>query len=165
MNKTAGFAVAALGAILVVSSGCKRENPIDGIGAFRFGKSTLGDWGYACDKRKDGTTWCQNNPLEKSHHVSLGGQDAYVGALFAGTADDAPLAEIELHVEHCKADELRSWLKHTFGDPTTEKEGAVFWKKKILYIAAKVPPSGSECDVNFVEAKNSARISELQKRE
>jgi len=157
------MALMALGATLLLA-GCKRDHPIDGIGAYRFGKTTLADWGYPCQKNENGTTWCQNNPLEKTHNLDLGGQTGYLGALFGGTTDDAPLVELELFVDGCDVESLSSWLNREFGAPTETKEGAAFWKRKILFIAASLPPMGTECKINFVDAKNTERIGKLRNR-
>ncbi len=163
MKTALRMALMALGAMILLV-GCKREHPIDGIGAYRFGKTTLKDWGYACQKNENGTTWCQNNPLEPRHNLDLGGQTGYLGALFGGTTDDAPLVELELYVNGCNTESLSSWLEREFGGPTERTEGASFWKKKLIFIAALLPTTGSECKVNFVEAKNAERIEKLRNR-
>jgi hypothetical protein len=138
---------------------------MDGIGDFKFGKSTLDDWGYSCNPPSNGQTYCQSNPLEKAHYVSLGGQNGAVGALFGGTDKTAPLVEIDILFERCDGPALRGWLKKQFGTASEEREGAAFWKQKIVFIAAKVPPGTGECRVNFVEAKNTARVDKLKERQ
>lgn len=160
MKTIAGIGL-VLGALaLVVASGCKKDSPLDGIGDFRFGKSTLGDWGYACQPPENGKTFCQANPLEKSHYVSLGGQNASAGAVFAGTEKTAPLEELELYVEACEPEKLRGWLESTFGKTTESSNNAAFWEQKVVLIAAKL--KGPECVVKMVESKNAERVAKLK---
>ncbi len=148
---------------LVAISGCKRERPLDGIGPYRFGKTTLGDWGYACNPpNAKGRIYCQSNPLEKTHAYKLGDQNALIAATFYGGDKTTPLAELELYVGDCRVDELKSWLRHTFGSPTSTSDQKMFWKQKKLFIAAKVPPGASECYVTMVDVNNAERIAELE---
>ncbi|HUH03495.1 MAG TPA: hypothetical protein VML75_15970 [Kofleriaceae bacterium] len=151
---------------MALAAGCgKRETPMDGIGTLKFGKSTLDDWGYPCNPPSNGQTYCQASPLEKAHFVSLGGQNGAAGALFGGTEKTAPLVEIDILVERCNGPELRAWLKSQVGTASEEREGAAFWKQKIVFIAAVVPPGTGECKVNFVETKNTARVDKLRERQ
>lgn len=166
MRMTIPLVVTAMAMSLALAAGCsKRETPMDGIGSLKFGKSTLADWGYPCNPPSNGQTYCQASPLEKAHFVSLGGQNGAAGALFGGTEPSAPLVEIDILVERCNGPELRGWLRSQFGTPSEETEGAAFWKQKIVFIAAKVPPSTGECKVNFVETKNTARVDKLRERQ
>ncbi len=150
--------VGVVGAVLALT-GCKREQPIDGVGELRFGKTVRKDWGGQCKVQKDGSAWCQNNPLASNHSVMLGEQNALIGVVFDNNENAAPLAEIELHVSGCRADELLSWLKYRFGDPSKTRDGRAFWDKKLVYIVAKVPPKGIECKVSFLSAKDKKRIA------
>jgi hypothetical protein len=148
---------------LTTIAACKNDRPIDGIGPYRFGKTTLGDWGYACnppDAR--GHIYCQSNPLEKTHAYKLGEQNSLIAASFYSGDKSAPLAELELYVDDCNVDSLKSWLRYTFGPTSSTSEEKMFWKQRKVFIAAKVPPGAKECYVTMVEASNAARIDELQ---
>jgi len=149
--------------LLVVAAGCHKESPIDGIGPYRVGKTTLGDWGYACNPPDDkGRTFCQSNPLERTHAFKLGEQNALIGAIFKGTDKATPLAELELYVSECQVESLKSWLRHTFGAADEDNGEKMFWRKKLLFIAAKVPPGATECYVNLTDVKDVDRIAELR---
>ena len=148
--------------LVAAAAGCKRERPIDGIGPYRFGKTTLASWGYACNPADaKGRIFCQSNPLEKTHSYMLGQQNALIAATFYGGDKTSPLAELELFVADCKVDSLRSWLRSQFGSPSSTTEEKLFWKQRELFIAAKVPPGASDCYITMVESDNAARIDEL----
>jgi hypothetical protein len=151
---------------LTTTVACKKDRPLDGIGPYRFGKTTLGDWGYACNPPDaKGHIYCQSNPLERTHAFKIGErngeQNALIAATFYSADKTAPLAELELYVDECKVDSLKAWLRSTFGSPTSTSDQKMFWKQRKLFIAAKVPPTATECYITMVEASNSARIDEL----
>ena len=50
-----------------------------------------------------------------------------------------------------------------FGSASEKVEGAMYWKRKLIYIIAKVPPKGIECKISFIAAKDTARIAARKK--
>ena len=148
-------------ALLLAIGGCdKPKKEWSGIGKWIINKTTLEDWGYMNMCSPSGELmWCQNSPLEKTHTVKMGGQDAVVGTYYKGTKEDAPLVEIVLTVDSCQPEPLQSWMRETFGKPTADKGKVVHWAGKLVFISAKL---GSSCQVVFVAADDKKRIGELQ---
>jgi hypothetical protein len=107
-------------------------------------------------------TWCQANPLEPSHVVSLGGQNGVVGTLFDGSEPASPLAEIVLEVNGCNVDSLKRWLKSEFGDPSKSTDDRMYWSGKYAFIAAQVPASQATCEIYMVDPHDTKRVAELK---
>jgi len=149
--------------LLALGAGCKPKevNKYNGIGKWVLGKTTLAEWGYTCQPSGK-MTWCQANPLEKTHAVSLGGQNAVVGTLFAGSEPSSLLAEIVLDVSGCNVDSLKSWLKSEFGDPTRKSEDRMYWSGKYAFIAARVPSAQASCEIFLVDPHDADRVAELE---
>ncbi len=156
-----GVTTLTLAVLVALGSGCKRKNEYNGIGKWILGKTMLKDWGYTCQPSGK-MTWCQANPLEKSHVVSLGGQNAVVGTLFDGTEPASELVEIVLEVDGCNVGSLKSWLESEFGDPSGKSEDRMYWKGKYAFIAARVPASQATCKINMVDPHDQKRVAELE---
>ncbi len=148
-------------ALLLVAPGCgKKKEELSGIGPWVIHKTTLERWGNInmCTPAGE-LMWCQSSPLEKSHTVSLGGQDAAVGAYFQGKDPESPLVEIDLMLDSCQPEKLQSWLRGTFGKPTVDKGRVSHWKGKLVFVSAKL---GSKCEVVMVASDDKKRIGELE---
>ena len=147
-------------AMLGVASCSKRKPEFNGIGKWIINKTTLEEWGYMNMCSPSGELmWCQNSPLEKSHTVSLGGQNALVGTYFKGSDPKALLVEIVLSVPECKPESLHSWMGNTFGKPSDDRGKISHWSGREVFISAKL---GAQCEVVFVAADDQKRIAELK---
>ena len=150
----------ALLVALSVAACSKRKPEFNGIGKWVINKTTLEEWGYMNMCSPEGELmWCQNSPLEKSHTVSLGGQNALVGTYFKGPDPTALLVEIVLVVPECKPEALQSWMATTFGKPGEDKGKVAHWSGREVFISAQL---GSSCEIVFVAAADKKRIAELK---
>jgi hypothetical protein len=146
-------AVAALGA-------CHGRDPeFDGIGTWRFTRTTLKDiTGGLCqptdlsDGRK--ATWCF-----AQQPIRIAGRTAEVDLYFLGTEPTARLIEIQLKVRGCHEDELDQWMRSAFGAPIETKATRGYWKNSFLWAAALMPSEPGRCLVHFLPL--SDRIKQL----
>lgn len=150
-----------LAVLLALGAGCKRKKEYNGIGKWILGETMLEQWGYTCQPAGE-MTWCQANPLEKSHVVSLGGQNGVVGTLFDGSEPASKLVEIVLEVSGCNVDSLKRWLESEFGAPSKKTEDRMFWSGKYAFIAAQVPSSHATCQIFMVDPHDEKRVAELE---
>jgi hypothetical protein len=149
---------AVIGAMLVVSGGCKREAPVNGIGGFQVGKTKLGQIGGRCiDASEQPLMFC---PSLAS--VMLGDHRANIDLYFADKHNEATLAEILLDVNACRPDALGAWLADTLGKAVQQAERRMFWSNDHVFIAAALPAEPGRCEINFVAAGDTARIERLQ---
>lgn len=149
---------AALGATLVVSGGCKRKAPVNGIGAFEIGKTQLGQLNGRCiDASDPALMFCPGVA-----GVEIDKQHANIDLYFGGQAVDAKLVEILLAVNACQPEPLRSWLTDTLGEAAGQNGTRTFWSNEHVFISAGLPVEPGRCEINFVAAKDTARIERLK---
>jgi len=136
----------------------------DGLGKWRFGKTTLANAKREgrCDPTKlsDGrdATWCYAvTPIKIANRATT------VDLYFLGSADDAPLIEIQLHTRGCQEDQLIGWMRTSFGQQLDEHDKKYYWQNKYLFAAAFAPISPGECEVHFVPLSEQSEIARLRK--
>ena len=148
-------------ALLVVACGAcgSREPEPNGIGPYVLGKTRLvdGKISFRCEPGGE-LTHCFGGP-----EVAVGTQAAQVDLYFAGTGDDAPLAEIFLSVRACRTDEVGQAMAQALGPPGEQAETRMLWNRKLVFVEAKLPaPGGSACELSFVDPKDTKRVAELK---
>ena len=157
---------AALTAVLLVCAaaaaaglgGCKRAKaPIDGIGPWHVGKTTVAD-GYVCQPQKDGTTWCSNQP-----EMVIAEQRATVDLYFRGHDKTSKLEEILLALGSCNTEALDKWLTSKLGPAAENREKALVWPGKAATVVALLPAADGECRIHFVRPDAKDRIAQIVK--
>jgi hypothetical protein len=151
----AASSILALAVVLAATSACSRKKPeIDGLGNWRFGKTTRQDAG-SCQP-ENGVVWCFELPIQ------AGGLTFEPNLYFASNEPDAPLVEILVSVPGCREPELIKWLDEGLGDPTEKREGRRYYVGKKIFVAAQVPAEPSRCELSFVPPTDSDRIAKLK---
>ena len=135
----------------------------DGLGKWRFGKTTLGSVHEGrCEPQKlnDGraATWCY-----AITPVKIANRATSVDLYFLGTDPDAPLIEIQLHTRGCQEEQLIGWLRTNFGQQLEEHDKKYYWQNKYLFAAAFAPVSPGECEVHFIPVSETSEIARLKK--
>lgn len=148
---------AALGAMVVILGGCRREAPVNGIGGFEVGKSELGQMGGRCiDASEQPLMFCPGLAS-----VMLGDHRASIDLYFGDKRNDAKLVEILLDVNACRPKELGPWLVGKLGKPAKQTDSHMSWSNEHVFIAAALPAEPGRCEINFVAASDTARIERL----
>lgn len=150
------------GAVLLVAAACGTRSPeFDGIGAWRFGHTTLADvTGGLCQPAEVGGrryTWCF-----AQQPITVAGSTAAVDLYFAGTEKTAPLAEIQLKIRGCHEDALDQWLRAAFGPPIENKSTRGYWKNSFLWIGAMLPSDPGRCIVRALPLSENAEIERIK---
>jgi hypothetical protein len=149
----------ALVLLLACSSG---PDEFDGLGKWRFGRTTLKDAREGrCDPTKlsDGrqATWCYAlTPLK------IAGRTASVDLYFNGTEPDAPLIEIQLQIRGCVEDNLVGWMRTSFGAQVDQRDKRFYWQNKYLWAAAFAPDEPGRCTVHFLPLSETGEIARLK---
>jgi hypothetical protein len=150
---------AALGMLITVASGCKRERAINGIDRWELNKTVKKQHKGRCDvDEKRNLTWCYGNPS-----LALGGQSATVDLYFDGTGDEAPLVQILLSIGGCNEPALKTWLQDKLGKTSASTSTRLYWEGKHAFIAALVPSDPARCDVKFVAPDQKGMIDAIWK--
>lgn len=137
-------------------SGCKRaKSPIDGIGPWHVGKTTVAD-GYVCQPQKDGTTWCSNQP-----EMIIAEQRATVDLYFRGHDKTSRLEEILLALGTCNTEAVDKWLTSKLGPAPEHREKALVWPGKASTVLALLPAADGECRIHFVRPDADKRIAQI----
>jgi hypothetical protein len=149
-------------ASFLVLVGCKHK-PSDpnGVGPWQFGKTKLSD-AEATGRclPGEGATMCVGLSA-----LQIGKQPAQTDLYFASSDKNAPLIEIALTVRACDVADAGAALDKVLGpSKDVSPDGKLrFWSYQPMFVAAKLPAKGSvECQVNFVDPKDSKRIAELR---
>jgi hypothetical protein len=151
-------------ALLVLATlACTGRDPeYDGIGTWRFPRTTLKDiTGGLCqpadlsDGRK--ATWCF-----AQQPIWIGGRRAEIDLYFLGTAPSAKLIEIQLKIRGCREDELDRWLRATFGPPIQTRATRGYWKNSFLWAGALMPSEPGRCLVHLLPLSENAEIDRIK---
>jgi hypothetical protein len=158
---------ALAGALVVATSGgCKpRAAEPAGLGPYRFGRTTFGmihDGNCQPTDLRDGrkAMWCFALPP-----IKIGPRVADVDTYFLGTAQTAPLIELQLNVRGCVTDDVDRWMRERFGAPIETKSTREYWKNSFLWAAAMLPVSDkdtSRCRVHFLPLSENAEIERIK---
>ena len=151
-------AVVVLAALSAVVSCSKKEGAIDGIGEWHIGKSKVTE-GTICQPQKGDLVWC-------SHQVELtiAEHRASVDLYFRGKGEEAVLVEILLAMSQpCNTEALDRWLTKKLGASSGTRGRAMVWTGEKTTIAALLPAKDGECRIHFLDPKDQARLSELEK--
>jgi len=145
---------------LVACSG--REAEFSGVGKYRFTHTTLADAkGGHCDPTDlpDGRkgTWCSLMPPYK-----IGKRAAEVDLYFLGTAQDAPLIEIQLNIRGCDENDTDRWMRESFGAPIEQKGNRGYWKNSFLWAMGELPSEPGRCRLRFLPLSENAEIERLK---
>jgi len=153
------LAVAAFGACDA------KSGSVTGLGHYVFGHTTRGSvHDGICqptdlnDGRK--ATWCFALPPFK-----VGKRTAEVDAYFLGTANDAPLIELQLKIRGCVEDEADQWMRQRFGAPIASEHNKEFWKNDIFWAGAWLPSEPGRCIIHFLPLSENAEIDRLKQSE
>jgi hypothetical protein len=145
--------------------GCNsKKGEFDGVGNWRFSKSTLKNAkNGVCqptdlnDGRKG--TWCfAQTPFK------IGERVAEVDLYFLGTDPDAKLIEIQLKIRGCVEQELEQWMRNGFGPPIEMKATRGYWKNSFLWAAALMPSEPGRCLVHFLPVSENAEIERIKQK-
>lgn len=107
------------------------------------------------DGRK--ATWCFALPPFK-----IGQRTAEVDAYFLGTADNAPLIELQLKVRGCVENDADQWMRERFGAPIDTKGAAEFWKTTTMWAGAWLPSEPGRCIIHFLPLSENSEIERLK---
>jgi hypothetical protein len=157
-----GVPIVALIAVMGMMACGSREPEFSGIGAFRFGHTTLADVNDGIcqptdlnDGRKG--TWCfAQTPIR------IGQSNADIDLYFLGTQKTAPLIEIQLKIRGCHEDALDQWMRTAFGPPIENKATRGYWKNAFLWAAAMMPSEPGRCLVHFLPLSENAEIDRIK---
>jgi hypothetical protein len=153
--------IAALTAL--TEAGCHGgEAEYDGIGPWRFPHTTRKDITEGLcqptdlnDGRK--ATWCfAQSPIK------IGARTAEVDLYFAGTDPAARLIEIQLKVRGCREEDLKQWLRTSFGAPIETRPQRAYWKNSFLWAAALLPSEPGRCLVHVLPLSENAEIDRIK---
>ena len=155
-------ALVLLGALAAVTACDSKPGQITGLDHYVFGHTTRGSiHDGICqptdlnDGRK--ATWCFALPPFK-----VGKRTAEVDAYFLGTANDAPLIELQLKIRGCVEDEADQWLRQRFGAPIANEHNKEFWKNDIFWAGAWLPSEPGRCIIHFLPLSENAEIDRLK---
>jgi len=154
--------VTRTGLALLVAAACSsRATEFDGIGAWRFSRTTLKDiTGGLCQPTEvngQRYTWCfAQQPLK------IAGSTAEVDLYFLGGEPSARLVEIQLKVRGCHEDQVDQWLRASFGPPIDSKSTRGYWKNSYLWVAAMLPSEPGRCLVRALPLSETAEIDRIK---
>jgi hypothetical protein len=153
------FALALVVAGVAATAACKRkEGAIDGIGPYHLGK-TVASEGTICQPQEGDLTWCSHN-----QELTVAGHRATVDLYFRGHEPTAPLSEILLAIRPpCDVEAIDAWLAERLGQATRSQGKAIVWQGPAAHIAALLPAEGGECRIHFVDPKDAARLTAIEK--
>jgi hypothetical protein len=159
MTRTALGLTAALA--LAITACQKKAGDPDGVGPWQFSKSKLADAETAgrC-LPPQGFVQCVG-----LSSIQIGKQKAETDLYFASEAKDANLVEIALSIRSCDVSDAGQALEKVLGPAKeTLMDGKLrTWSYSTMFVSARLPAKGSsECLINFVEPKDTARIAELR---
>jgi hypothetical protein len=144
-------------------SGCKKPNEDpNGVGPWMFGRSKLADAEAAgrCLPLEGGEMHCIGLTV-----MTVGGQAAETQVYFKSKDKDAALIEISLGIRACDAKAVAADLTQRIGPPKSQSaDGALLtWSLSTMFVRALVPDKQTgECQINFVDPKDEARINDLK---
>ncbi len=151
------WGLAAAACMVATAGGCKREAPINGIGGFEVGVTTLGQVGGRCTPASDPSLmFCPSVA-----GVELGNQRAGIDMYFRGSDGSAKLSEILLDIAGCNEGELINWLIARLGEPKGKSGARHYWSNEYVFISAALPADPSRCELNFVAIGDAERIRGL----
>ncbi|MBK7537420.1 MAG: hypothetical protein IPI49_19035 [Myxococcales bacterium] len=156
----AGPAVLAALAVLA-GAGCERRVEILGVGPWKLGKTTRKDATGICQPTElpDGRagTWCFRQPP-----FGIGKKAAEVDLYFAGTADEAPLIELQLKVRGCNEDDIEAWLRQHFGAATEHRGTRAYWRTSRMFLAAFLPQDPGRCVLRMLPLSEGSEIERIK---
>jgi hypothetical protein len=148
----------AIPALLLLLAACsERKAPVDGVGPWHIGKSTLAEDGGRCETSET-PVWCFEM------QIGIAGHSAEPNLYYASADPTAPLTEILLSLSGCRDGEVRAWLEQSLGKPTASSEKRATWKTRTVFVAAGLPAEPGRCEINFVAPTDTKRIAELEAR-
>ena len=182
--RSLSLAVLLVTSTSVVVSGCDERKPeINGLGPYRFGKTTRAQLqSGVCqpteltDGRK--ATWCFALPP-----IKVGQRTAEVDAYFLGTdppllpenptdeqrkarkgeLEKLPLIELQLKVRGCVEAELEQWLRKGYGGADPDSKGTrQYWHNSFMFMMAEIPSEPGRCIVHLLPASETAEITRLK---
>ena len=93
----------------------------------------------------------------------VGQRTAEVDAYFLGTADNAPLIELQLKIRGCVENEADQWMRQRFGAPIETKGPAEFWKTATMWAGAWLPSEPGRCLVHLLPLSENAEIDRIKR--
>jgi hypothetical protein len=148
-----------LAALLVLAACDKTPPEFSGIGAYTFGKTTLGDVKYGmCQPTtvQGGTrsvTWCFQLPPYK-----IANRAADIDLYFDSNEPSAKLIEIQIQIRGCVEKDLEEWMIQSFGPPFETRANRGYWKNSYLWAAALMPSEPARCRVHLLPLTETAEI-------
>jgi hypothetical protein len=138
---------------------CSARAPdTSGVGPYVLGSTKLADGEVnARCQPTDELTWCFGSP-----QIALGAQSATVDLYFGGHGKDAPLVEIVLAVRSCQVPVVEAALDKAIGAASESGPKRRVWSRRSAFILAKLPGSGTTCEVYFVAPSDKKRIAALR---
>lgn len=149
--------------VMCAAAGCPaKKAEVAGVGSWVFGRTTLKDaeGGGRCLPPSDGSVQCIMHTS-----VNIGAQPAQTFLYFPSAEKNAPLLEISLVIRACQLEDATKALETQLGKPAeVANEGKIrYWTLKHMFVSARLPaPGGVECEINFVDPKDTKRIEDLR---
>lgn len=145
-----------LSALVLLACGT-RVPDTSGVGPYVLGFTHLvdGEVNARCQPSQE-LTWCFGSP-----EITLGTQPASVDLYFAGHGKEAPLVEIVLAVRACNVPVVTAALDKAMGAPTESLPKRRQWSRRSAFVLAKLPGSGTTCEIHFVAPSDPQRIAAL----
>ena len=155
-------ALALVAAVAAMGACDGKPGQVTGLGHYVFGHTTRGSIHDGICQPTDLTdgrkaTWCFALPPFK-----VGKRPAAVDAYFLGTANDAPLIELQLKIRGCVEDEADQWMRQRFGAPFASEHQKEFWKNDIFWAGAWLPSEPGRCIIHFLPLSENAEIDRLK---
>lgn len=142
---------------LAAFTACKsKTSPVDGIGPWHIGKSTVSE-GTICRQLEDGTTYCSHNA-----EMTIAEHRASVDLYFRGQEETSTLNEILLALGACNVQAVDGWLTRKLGAAPAHRGKVPVWPGKAATVVALLPSRDGVCQIHFVDPGDEKRLAQLE---